>query len=485
MQRHLPHILLALALLPALAGCQFLFGPDSTESAPQAVAIPLTLPDAGPLRSAVLHLHARGASGQTVYVHRVTAPWDELTVTWNNFGQAFDPAPLDSFPVQGAGWIALDLTAEIARWAAVDNEEPFHGLLLRYGQMATPRSIIDSREDAANPPRLELLVETVNGLEADTLALRADTFIWQGSSNANYGDRNPLYTGWAQPQTYIETQTLLTFDLPVLPVAPTTGSVGDRVWLDENADGIQDATELGFAGVQVELQDADGIMLALAVSDSVGGYRFADLEPGDYRLQARVPDGYAMSPAAQGGNGATDSDGDAAGVSAVFSVAAGDSLSDLDFGLHPETPSDNDWTPRSVRYWLRHAGLSHHHGNVTDPDLVTPLLPLWVGAPGGEHSVHVETVEAAVEILDQKRWDRCHGPNAITALRAQALACALNQAAGAAGPSDELQANVDGFLATHAPADWDGLSHSDRRTMRGWWIALVRYNSSAGWWWGH
>ena len=39
MQRHLPHILLALALLPALAGCQFLFGPDSTESAPQAVAI--------------------------------------------------------------------------------------------------------------------------------------------------------------------------------------------------------------------------------------------------------------------------------------------------------------------------------------------------------------------------------------------------------------------------------------------------------------
>ena len=35
-----------------------------------------------------------------------------------------------------------------------------------------------------------------------------------------------------------------------------TGSVGDRVWLDANANGVQDAGETGINGVTVQLLDA-------------------------------------------------------------------------------------------------------------------------------------------------------------------------------------------------------------------------------------
>ena len=37
----------------------------------------------------------------------------------------------------------------------------------------------------------------------------------------------------------------------------TYASIGDRVWLDANGNGVQDAGESGMAGVTVELFDGD------------------------------------------------------------------------------------------------------------------------------------------------------------------------------------------------------------------------------------
>ena len=463
------------ALAPVLVGCQFLFTPDSDEASPNSARIELPaaapLPAAGVLEAALLRFHARQASNQWLYLHRVTAPWTESTVTWNNFGAAYDPSPIDSVLVDAAGWFELPLTERVLAWGT--GAESYHGLLLRHGALATPRSVIDSREDAAAPPSLILWMRGEHGLIADSLAAVADAFIWRAQPGSNYGDRNPVYAGWAQLQAGIEMQALLRFDLPVLP---TTATLGDRVWLDADADGIQDPDEAGLGGVTVELQDPLRRLLLSTVSDSSGAYAFADLEPGDYLLRVEPPAGYLATLAQQGPDPALDSDLDpASGFTPVFSLAAGQVDQDRDIGLR-EAPSAH-WTPRSVGFWIRHSGQGHGHAE----DLVTPLLPLWLGTPAGAKSLEVADAGMVVAVLRQRLWDRCEeGANPITALRAQLLAVKLNLAMGAEGAPADLLAAGDGFLADHDPAAWSGLSRAEKRQVNQWTRRLKRFNQGRG-----
>ncbi|WP_460958487.1 beta strand repeat-containing protein, partial [Spirosoma litoris] len=55
--------------------------------------------------------------------------------------------------------------------------------------------------------------------------------------------------------------------------------IGNRVWKDTNSNGIQDAGEPSLAGVTVELRDANGNLVATAVTDANGNYIFSN-EPG-------------------------------------------------------------------------------------------------------------------------------------------------------------------------------------------------------------
>ena len=80
---------------------------------------------------------------------------------------------------------------------------------------------------------------------------------------------------------------------------PGIGSIGDRVWLDTDAEGDQDPAELGIANVTVILEadlDADGIIdyTAETTTDANGEYLFDDLPAGDYTItvdDTTLPDG--------------------------------------------------------------------------------------------------------------------------------------------------------------------------------------------------
>jgi uncharacterized repeat protein (TIGR01451 family) len=52
--------------------------------------------------------------------------------------------------------------------------------------------------------------------------------------------------------------------------------IGNRVWIDTNGNGIQDANEPGVAGVTVRLYSPSGALLATAVTDAKGEYYFSD-----------------------------------------------------------------------------------------------------------------------------------------------------------------------------------------------------------------
>ncbi len=115
--------------------------------------------------------------------------------------------------------------------------------------------------------------------------------------------------------------------------------VGDLVWDDLDADGIQDAGEPGLAGVTVNLLDGAGNPLAATVTDGSGAYGFTGLTPGDYIVEVIMPVGYVTSPPDQGGDDSADSDIDAGtGRTAAVTLRSGDVLADLDAGFFVPPP---------------------------------------------------------------------------------------------------------------------------------------------------
>ncbi len=121
-------------------------------------------------------------------------------------------------------------------------------------------------------------------------------------------------------------------------VTTATGSIGDRVWNDADADGIQDAGESGLSGVTVELYDNDscsGSATATTTTDSSGNYSFDNLAPGTYSLKFVLPSGYVFSPANQGTDDSVDSDADTStGCTGAITLSAGENDMTLDAGMH-------------------------------------------------------------------------------------------------------------------------------------------------------
>ncbi len=66
-------------------------------------------------------------------------------------------------------------------------------------------------------------------------------------------------------------------------------SLGDKVFHDLNANGIQDADELGIAGATVNLLDSSGVLITSTTTDGSGLYSFGNLLPGDYKVQFVQP----------------------------------------------------------------------------------------------------------------------------------------------------------------------------------------------------
>ena len=121
-------------------------------------------------------------------------------------------------------------------------------------------------------------------------------------------------------------------DAGVIPLA----SLGDRVWLDSNANGVQDGGETGIANVTVQLFNAGGALLASTTTNGSGNYLFANLRPGDYFVQFTPPAGLIVTGQDQGADDATDSDANrTTGRTVVTALTAGENDLTWDAGLYP------------------------------------------------------------------------------------------------------------------------------------------------------
>jgi hypothetical protein len=117
--------------------------------------------------------------------------------------------------------------------------------------------------------------------------------------------------------------------------------LGNFVWYDSNANGLQDTGEGGIAGLCVALYDDFDNALAHTTTDSNGFYGF-NVKPGKYSVELTRPQHLEFTTMTAGDD-ARDSDVDPASGRAVVNVSA-DDLS-LDAGLIPIADSAQDSSP--------------------------------------------------------------------------------------------------------------------------------------------
>ncbi len=115
------------------------------------------------------------------------------------------------------------------------------------------------------------------------------------------------------------------------------GFIGDRVWLDVNADGIQDLGEPGAGvGVGVRLYDASSNIVSAVVTDALGNYLFEALTGGVYGVEFDIdtlPFGYQLT-LQDAGDDALDSDpNQSTGRTDPITLASGDDATTWDAGV--------------------------------------------------------------------------------------------------------------------------------------------------------
>ena len=112
-------------------------------------------------------------------------------------------------------------------------------------------------------------------------------------------------------------------------VTPGSGMIGDRIFADVGTTpGVEDAADIGFIGVTVQLFDSTNAPVESTVTDGDGYYLFDELNPGEeYRVVVStdtLPPGYLLIPS-------VEPEGDSNNDSVVdLGAAGGDGVNDPD-----------------------------------------------------------------------------------------------------------------------------------------------------------
>ena len=184
-----------------------------------------------------------------------------------------------------------------------------------------------------------------------------DHFGTTGTNNDNMSDPVVLAPG----------DVFLNVDFGYQPEDTTPlNTIGDTVWLDIDADGVEDPDENGIPGVTVALiEDTNGNgvwdpgepIIAVDTTDENGMYLFEDLPDGDYLVWVNDTDNVLDDLDQTYDNDGTNTPN----ISAV-SVSGGETNLDQDFGYTPEGQDPNEGAIGDT-IWLNTDG-----DNEQDPD---------------------------------------------------------------------------------------------------------------------
>jgi len=129
--------------------------------------------------------------------------------------------------------------------------------------------------------------------------------------------------------------TCFTVDTGVNDTCHDTGlypfaRIGDFVWSDTNANGIQNVGEPGLGGLRVDLLNGTTFaQINQTTTNANGNYIFQFLNPGQYRVRFYCPAGYVFTSYHTGANAAIDSDAnfilpnDSSAISGLITLPTG------------------------------------------------------------------------------------------------------------------------------------------------------------------
>ncbi|MEM7129291.1 MAG: SdrD B-like domain-containing protein [Chloroflexota bacterium] len=162
---------------------------------------------------------------------------------------------------------------------------PLDGFISSSG---TPGSLSGPYEPSANTPlnddNDDVGTQSVNSGTGGVVVRSGSVDLASGTQPLNESPNN-------DPDT-LDPDSNLTVDFGVYqPYA-----LGNRVWFDQNDNGLIDPNEQGIADIEVALYTVavgqiSATPIATMTTDALGYYRFSDLAAGDYVVQVAVPDG--------------------------------------------------------------------------------------------------------------------------------------------------------------------------------------------------
>jgi len=116
----------------------------------------------------------------------------------------------------------------------------------------------------------------------------------------------------------------------------TMGSIGDFVWMDNNANGMRESGEDGLQGVIVRAIDPTGEIMATAVSDAQGKYVLDYLTKSTMFLEFETPGSMQFTQANMGTDESADSDVDGSNgpnTTEFYNINPGIHIPHIDAGL--------------------------------------------------------------------------------------------------------------------------------------------------------
>ncbi|WBS05556.1 carboxypeptidase regulatory-like domain-containing protein [Pseudoduganella sp. SL102] len=175
-------------------------------------------------------------------------------------------------------------------------------------------------------------------VQFDTSALPAGYTVTKQNAGGNDAlDSDIDAKGLSQQVTLASGENNTSIDAGVAQMA----SIGNRVWLDTDADGIQDSGECGVGNVLMTLKNAKGDVVATTTTDSNGYYNF-NVAAGTYSVSMKTPDGYGITKQYATDAG-YDSNADAKGYLGSVTVGAGQAVKSLDAGLTQTSIRSTVW----------------------------------------------------------------------------------------------------------------------------------------------
>lgn len=138
-------------------------------------------------------------------------------------------------------------------------------------------------------------------------------------------------------------------------------------------------------------------------------------------------------------------------------------LMKFDFTVQPPPPPEG--CTHTIGKWKNWAGFG------PQDNIVTPLLPIWLGEPDGDKSIPVTDAATAVAILEVKAYGG--NSNGIAKLYAQLLGAKLSLASGSDGsPVADAIDEADAFLSDYDWHDWGMIKKTDDKTTVDDWKTL-------------